>query len=113
MDQERSRRRYECRHDPARVLTLTDGAFAIVITLLVLKIHVPELAGGKPLGDALGELIALTRLAAWLYATNRPHLVFEPIDRRTMTVGVLIVAVPAPSTCSPSCSRNPHRWPAW
>ena len=49
MDQERSRRRYECRHDPARVLTLTDGAFAIVITLLVLKIHVPELAGGKPL----------------------------------------------------------------
>ena len=45
-------------------------------------------------------LIALTRLAVWLYATNRPHLVLEPIDRRTMTVGVLIVAVPAP--CSPS-----------
>ena len=40
-------------------------------------------------------LIALTRLAVWLYATNRPHLVFEPIDRRTKTVGVLIVAVPA------------------
>jgi hypothetical protein len=40
-------------------------------------------------------LIALTRLALWLYATNRPHLVFEPIDRRTKTLGVLIVVVPA------------------
>lgn len=170
MDQERTRGRYDRQHDPARVLTLTDGVFAIVITLLVLEIHVPELAGGKPLGDALRELrpsfvafllsfvvtaiawtghrdlfamirrtdrtlvwlnlvylfplsllpfgaallsgydqapaalkmygvllllIALTRLAVWLYATNRPHLVFEPIDRRTKTVGVLIVAVPA------------------
>ena len=30
-------------HDPARVLALTDGVFAIIITLLVLEIHVPEL----------------------------------------------------------------------
>jgi uncharacterized membrane protein len=170
MHQERTRRRYDRQHDPARVLTLTDGVFAIVITLLVLEIHVPELAGGKLLGDAWRELrpsfiafllsfvvtaiawtghrdlfamiqrtdrtlvwlnllylfplsllpfgaalrsgydqepaalkmygvllllMALTRLAVWLYATNRPHLVFEPIDRRTKTVGVLIVAVPA------------------
>jgi hypothetical protein len=40
-------------------------------------------------------LIALTRLGVWLYATNRPHLLFEPISRRTRTVGVLIAAVPA------------------
>ena len=40
-------------------------------------------------------LIAVTRLIVWLYATNRPHLLYEPIGRRTQTVGVLIVAVPA------------------
>jgi uncharacterized membrane protein len=40
-------------------------------------------------------LIALTRLAVWLYATNRPHLLFETISRRSRTVGALIAAVPA------------------
>ena len=29
-------------HDPARVLALSDGVFAIIITLLVLEIHVPS-----------------------------------------------------------------------
>ena len=170
MDQTRELRRYDRQHDPARVLALSDGVFAIVITLLVLEIHVPELSGGESLRDALREvqpsfiaflisffvtaiawaghrdlfahiqrtdrtlvwlnllyllplsllpfgaalisrydreavalslygiqvlLIAVTRLIVWLYATNRPHLLYEPISRRTKTVGVLIVAVPA------------------
>jgi TMEM175 potassium channel family protein len=43
-------------HDPARVLALTDGVFAIIITLLVLEIHVPELTQGQSLSEALGEL---------------------------------------------------------
>lgn len=169
-DQERELRRYDRQHDPARLLALTDGVFAIVITLLVLEIHVPELTGGQSLREALREvrpsftaflisflvtaiswaghrdlfahirrtdralvwlnllylfplsllpfgaalisryeqdsvalsvygiqvlLIAVTRLIVWLYATNRPHLLYEPIGRRTQTVGVLIVAVPA------------------
>ena len=170
MDQKRELERYDRQHDPARLMALSDGVFAIVITLLVLEIHVPELAGGQSLRDALREvrpsftaflisfvvtaiawaghrdlfahirrtdralvwlnllhllplsllpfgaalisrydreavalslygilvaLIALTRLIVWLYATNRPHLLYEPISRRTRTVGVLIVAVPA------------------
>lgn len=170
MSQERELQRYDRQHDPARVLALSDGVFAIVITLLVLEIHVPQLAGGQSLRDALHEvrpsffgflisflvtaiawaghrdlfalirrtdrnlvwlnllyllplsllpfgaalisrydkeavalgaygvlllLIALARLSVWLYATNRPHLLFEPISRRTKTVGVLITAVPA------------------
>ncbi|MGA9160371.1 MAG: TMEM175 family protein [Actinomycetota bacterium] len=170
LDQGQKRQRYERQHDPARVLTLTDGVFAIVVTLLVLEIHVPDLAGGQSLRAALREvrpsfiaflisfvviaiawaghrdlfalirrtdrslvwlnfvyllpvsllpfgaalisryehesvalslygvlllLIALTRLVVWLYATNRPHLLYESIDRRVKTIGILIVAVPA------------------
>ena len=170
MDQRQELRRYDRQHDPGRVLALSDGVFAIVITLLVLEIHVPELTRGQDLSEALREvrpsfigflisflvtaiawaghrdlfalirrtdrtlvwlnlvyllpltllpfgaalisrydresvalslygvqllLIALTRLIVWLYATNRPHLLYEPIGRRTKLVGVLIVAVPA------------------
>lgn len=164
------RHRFERSHDPARVMALSDGVIAIVITLLVLEIHVPDLAGGQPLIQALDEIrpslvaflisfvvvaiawtghrdlfahiqltdrnlvwlnllymlpltllpfgaalisrypreesalvvygllllaIALTRLLVWLYATNRPHLMFEPIDGRTRMRGVLIVTLPA------------------
>ena len=170
MEQERQRRQFERTHDPARLMALTDGVFAIVITLLVLEIHVPELSRGQRLTEALQEvrpsfiaflisffitaiswtahrdlyahirltdrnlvwlnllymlplsllpfgaalmsrydrepvalslygllllMIALTRLVVWLYATNRPHLLFEPIDRRTRRVGVLLVVIPA------------------
>jgi uncharacterized membrane protein len=169
MDQERELQRYDRQHDPTRVLTVSDGVFAIIITLLVLEIHVPDLAQGQtlrdiaevrpsfigflisfvvvaiawaghrdlfalirrtdrdlvwlnivyllplsllPFGAALISryeqeavalrmyglllvLIALTRLGVWLYATNRPHLLFERISRRTRTVGALIAAVPA------------------
>jgi uncharacterized membrane protein len=38
--------------------------------------------------------IAVTRLLIWLYATKRPHLLYEPIDRRSRRLGVLVVAVP-------------------
>ena len=43
-------------HDPARVLALSDGVFAIIITLLVLEVHVPELTQGHSLNQALREL---------------------------------------------------------
>lgn len=76
--------------DPARVLALSDGVFAITLTLLVLEIHVPDLAGGQSLVEAMREvapsfvafLISFVALAiAWgghrdLFAlirrTNRP-----------------------------------------
>ena len=56
MDDERARQSYERTHDPSRVITLSDGVFAIILTLLVLEIHVPELAGGQTLADALDEV---------------------------------------------------------
>ena len=41
---------------PERVLTLTDGVFAIIITILVLELKVPELGSGVKLVDALEEV---------------------------------------------------------
>ena len=56
MDEQRERESYERTHDPARVVALTDGVFAIILTLLVLEIHVPELSGGQTLREALEEI---------------------------------------------------------
>jgi uncharacterized membrane protein len=50
------RQRYERGHDPARVLALSDGVFAIILTLLVLEIHVPDLGHGESLRVALREV---------------------------------------------------------
>jgi uncharacterized membrane protein len=56
MDEQRQREAYERTHDPARVMALTDGVFAIILTLLVLEIHVPKLSGGQTLREALEEI---------------------------------------------------------
>lgn len=56
MVDERERLRFERLHDPSRVIALSDGVVAIIITLLVLEIHVPELASGRSLRDALSEI---------------------------------------------------------
>ncbi len=56
MDDERIQEHAERKHDPGRVLALSDGVFAIILTLLVLEIQVPELSGGADLGDALREV---------------------------------------------------------
>jgi uncharacterized membrane protein len=39
-----------------RVLALTDGVFAIIITLVVLDIHVPELTAHESLGTAISDV---------------------------------------------------------
>jgi uncharacterized membrane protein len=56
MREAREQERYERLHDPARVLAFSDGVFAIIVTLLVLEIHVPELSAGQSLRAALAEV---------------------------------------------------------
>jgi uncharacterized membrane protein len=171
-------------HDPARVLALTDGVFAIIITLLVLEIHVPELTQGHTLNQALRELrpslvafvisfvlagmywvghrdlfalirrtdrglvwlnilfmlplcllpfgagmlgrydqepvalriyglvlvtIAIMRTVIWLYATNRPQLLWQRLDDRQRRAGLALNLYPGWSTCWRSWSPRPRR----
>jgi uncharacterized membrane protein len=166
---ERTRELLERLHDPARVLALSDGVFAILITLLVLEIHVPELTQGHSLNQALREIrpslvafvisfilagmywvghrdlfalirrtdrglvwlnilyllplcllpfaagllgrydqepvalriyglllvaIAIMRVVIWLYATSRPHLLWQPLDDRQRRAGLAINLYP-------------------
>ncbi len=156
-------------HDPARVLALSDGVFAIISTLLVLEVHVPELTQGHSLNEALIELrpslvafvtsfvlagmywvghrdlfalirrtdrglvwlnilyllplcllpfaagllgrydrepvalriyglvlvaIAVMRVVIWLYATNRPHLLWRRPDTRQRRAGLALGVFP-------------------
>ncbi len=161
--------REERRRDPSRVLALTDGVFAIIITLLVLDIHVPELGPHEHLGTAISDVrpsfisfviafivaamqwvghrdlftliryidrgiiwlnlltlfavcllpfgsallsryyedplalrvfglilmgTAVARSAIWAYATHRPSLIHEPLDRASIRSGLALSVFP-------------------
>jgi uncharacterized membrane protein len=161
---------YERAHNPERVVFLSDGVVAIIITLLVLEIHVPELHNGQSLWAALATirpslvaflisfvvvaiawaghrdlftvirrtdralvwlnfiyllplclipfgaalisrypsetvalrlyglllvLIAVTRIAIWVYATGQGHLLYDPPDPQFRRAGVTVVLGPA------------------
>src|SRR5262249_50202115 len=53
---EQARAPSELMRDPSRVLALSDGVFAIIMTLLVLEIRVPQLSAGASLAGALRQL---------------------------------------------------------
>jgi uncharacterized membrane protein len=180
--------REERRRDPSRVLALTDGVFAIIITLLVLDIHVPELGAHEHLRTAIADVrpsfisftiafivaamqwvghrdlfalvryidrgiiwlnlltlfavcllpfgsallsryyedplalrlfglvlmgTSVARTAIWAYATQRPFLVQEPLDRASIRSGLALSAFPWSFTLSRSRSPGSRRGPAW
>ena len=166
---EQARALFERQHDPTRVLALSDGVFAIISTLLVLEIQVPELTQGHSLNEALAEVrpslvafvisfvlagmywvghrdlfalirrtdrglvwlnilyllplcllpfaagmlgrydqepvalriyglllvaIAVMRVVMWLYATSRPHLLWQRLDDRQRRAGLALGMFP-------------------
>lgn len=52
-DQEQTQELLDRTSDPSRVMALTDGVFAIIMTLLVLDIQIPKLVAGESLTNAL------------------------------------------------------------
>ena len=161
--------RDEHRKDLSRILALADGVFAIIITLLVLDIHVPELTAHETLGTAIAQVrpsfisftiafivaamqwvghrdlftlirytdrgiiwlnlltlfavcllpfgsallsryhqdplalrmfgliligTSVARTAMWAYATHRPALIHEPLDRASIRSGLALSAFP-------------------
>lgn len=52
MNEQRALEGSERKHDPSRLLTVSEGAFAIILTLLVLEFKAPELVkdSGKRCG---------------------------------------------------------------
>jgi uncharacterized membrane protein len=53
---ERTNDAFERVHDPSRLLALSDGVFAIIMTLLVLDIHVPAIGPGESLAAAVSQI---------------------------------------------------------
>jgi amino acid transporter len=83
-------------HDPSRVLALSDGVFAIVITLLVLEVHVPELSQGQSLSGALAEVrpsfnaFVLTFILTGMYWVA--HRLWQRLDDRQRRAGLALAA---------------------
>lgn len=82
-----------------RVIMLTDGIFAIVMTILVLELHVPELLSSAQLGHALIEeipvlisfFVSFIILGLyWIGHHNFFHLI-KRVDRPMLWINILFL----------------------
>jgi uncharacterized membrane protein len=80
--------------DTARIEALSDGVFAIAITLLIIEIGVPHPEPGQGLGEALRDLwpsyagYALSFLTIGVMWLNH-HAIFKDVERADHTIIVL------------------------
>ena len=80
--------------DTARIEALSDGVFAIAITLLIIEIGVPHVDDGRGLGEALRELwpsylgFSLSFLTIGVMWVNH-HEMFKDIERADQKLRVL------------------------
>jgi uncharacterized membrane protein len=112
---EQARALFERQHDPTRVLALSDGVFAIIITLLVLEIHVPELTQGHSLNQALAEIrpsfvaFVISFILAGMYWVGHRDL-FALIRRTDRVLVWLNILYLLPLCLLPFAARG-HAWP--
>jgi uncharacterized membrane protein len=89
-------------HDPARVIALSDGVFAIVMTLLVLDVHLPEVSGRTSLQDVLKQIrpslsaFAISFVLAAMYWVGHRDLfaMIRRADRFLVWLNVLYLLPP-------------------
>jgi uncharacterized membrane protein len=103
---------------PDRVLALSDGVFAIVLTLLVLEIGVPENLATESLRSSLLEL--RPTLVAWVISFlitgmywvghrdlfNRVQSVNRDLVWLNLLFLLAVSLIPSPHRCSVSTQRN-------
>jgi uncharacterized membrane protein len=96
---EAARASFERQHHPTRLLALSDGVFAIIITLLVLEIHVPELGDDRSLSEALRQIrpsfnaFVISFILAGMYWVNHRDLfgLIRRTDRVLVWLNILLL----------------------
>ncbi len=84
-------------NQPMRIVTLTDGVFAIIMTLLILEVKIPEIKSGGALKDEINStgyrlfLFAMSFLLAGVYWISH-RVIFSYVRRvNTMLVWLNII----------------------
>lgn len=83
--------------DPGRVMALTDGVFAIIMTLLVLEIHVPQLTNGESLSTGMLQVwpnlvvfvISFILTGMYWVAHRDMFTLIRAVDRRLVWLNIL------------------------
>jgi uncharacterized membrane protein len=90
-------------HSTHRLEALTDGVFAIVMTLLVLEIQVPHLRGGERLGTALAAVwptfrayvLSFIILGVYWFGQRSQYDYIKAVDRTLTWLNIFFLMVVA------------------
>ena len=117
----------EASRDRDRIVNLSDGVFAIAITLLILDIHVPEMSENLVAAELpaaslalwpkyLGYFLSLVGISTfWTIHQSifRPIRAYDRVLPYLNFLFLMVVAfVPIPPRCSESTATTNSRWPS-